>query len=163
MKDIHNHLIFGIDDGSKSIDESIKLLNEMSDRGVTEIVLTPHYIIGTNYNCNNKIKKEKLKELQKLTKIKLYLGNEVFIDNNILEYIENDEENFVIGGAMIYNLLMKYVKKMYVTEIDKEFDGDTFFPRINEEIWEEVSREKGPDDLNNNFKYEYVIYERKEN
>ena len=79
------------------------------------------------------------------------------------EYIENDEENFVIGGAMIYNLLMKYVKKMYVTEIDKEFDGDTFFPRINEEIWEEVSREKGPDDLNNNFKYEYVIYERKEN
>lgn len=91
MKDIHNHLIFEIDDGSKSIDESIKLLNEMSDRGVTEIVLTPHYIIGTNYNCNNKIKKEKLKELQKLTKIKLYLGNEVFIDNNILEYIENDE------------------------------------------------------------------------
>ena len=91
MKDIHNHLIFGIDDGSKSIDESIKLLNEMSERGVTEIVLTPHYIIGTNYNCNNKIKKEKLKELQKLTKIKLYLGNEVFIDNNILEYIENDE------------------------------------------------------------------------
>ena len=60
-------------------------------------------------------------------------------------------------------ILMKYVKKMYVTEIDKEFDGDTFFPRINEEIWEEVSREKGPDDLNNNFKYEYVIYERKEN
>ena len=57
MKDIHNHLIFGIDDGSKSIDESIKLLNEMSDRGVTEIVLTPHYIIGTNYNCNNKNKK----------------------------------------------------------------------------------------------------------
>ena len=91
MKDLHNHLLFGIDDGSASIDESIKILNEMSDRGVTEIVLTPHYIIGTNYNCNNKIKKEKLKELQKLTKIKLYLGNEVFIDNNILDYIKNDE------------------------------------------------------------------------
>ena len=76
------------------------------------------------------------------------------------EYIEDDNENFVIGGAMIYNLLMKYVKKMYVTEIDKEFDGDTFFPRINEEIWKEVSREEGPEDLNNNFKYEYVVYER---
>ena len=76
------------------------------------------------------------------------------------EYIENDQENFVIGGAMIYNLLMKYVKKMYVTEIDKEFDGDTFFPRINEEIWKEISRENGPEDPNNHFKYEYVVYER---
>ena len=51
----------------------------------------------------------------------------------IQEYIENDEEAFVIGGAVIYNLLMPYVKKMYVTEIDKEFDGDVFFPRIDEE------------------------------
>ena len=76
------------------------------------------------------------------------------------EYIEDDKENFVIGGAMIYNLLMQYVQKMYVTEIDKDFDGDTFFPRINDEIWNEISREEGPEDSNNNFKYEYVVYER---
>ena len=49
----------------------------------------------------------------------------------IKEYIDNDEENFVIGGAMIYNLLMPHVSKMYVTEIDKDFEGDAFFPRIN--------------------------------
>lgn len=78
----------------------------------------------------------------------------------IQEYIENEEENFVIGGAMIYNLLMPYVSKMYVTEIDKEFDGDTFFPRIDSEKWIEVSREAGSDDFNN-FKYEYVIYEKR--
>lgn len=77
------------------------------------------------------------------------------------EYIEDDKENFVIGGAMIYNLLMPYVKKMYVTEIDKDFDGDTFFPRINDEIWKEISRENGPEDSNNNLRYEYVVYERR--
>ena len=77
------------------------------------------------------------------------------------EYIEDDKENFVIGGAMIYNLLMPYVKKMYVTEIDKDFDGDTFFPRINDEIWKEISRENGPEDSNNNLKYENVVYERR--
>ena len=77
------------------------------------------------------------------------------------EYIEDDKENFVIGGAMIYNLLMQYVQKMYVTEIDKDFDGDTFFPRINDEIWNEISREEGPEDSKNNFKYEYVTYKRK--
>lgn len=78
----------------------------------------------------------------------------------IQQYIEDEEENFVIGGAMIYNLLMPYVSKMYVTEIDKEFDGDTFFPRIDSEKWKEVSRVTGTEDSKNNFKYEYVIYER---
>ena len=77
----------------------------------------------------------------------------------IQEYIENEEENFVIGGAMIYNLLMPYVKKMYVTEIDKEFEGDAFFPKINLDVWKEVSREKGTED--DEMKYDFVIYERK--
>ena len=60
----------------------------------------------------------------------------------IKEYIDNAEENFVIGGAMIFSLLMPYVKKMYVTEIDNEFEGDTFFPKINLDVWKEISREK---------------------
>ena len=79
----------------------------------------------------------------------------------IQQYIEDENENFVIGGAMIYNLLMPYVTKMYVTEIDKDFEGDTVFPRINTEVWQEVSREDGPKDEENDFKYEYVVYRRK--
>ena len=79
----------------------------------------------------------------------------------IQEYIENDEEAFVIGGAIIYNLLMPYVKKMYITEIDKDFDGDAFFPKIDETKWKEVSREKGPEDEGNDFTYEYVTYEKR--
>ncbi len=78
----------------------------------------------------------------------------------IQEYIENNEENFVIGGAMIYNLLMPYVTKMYVTEIEKDFQGDAFFPRIDTQVWKEVSREKGMKDENNDFDYDYVVYER---
>ncbi len=78
----------------------------------------------------------------------------------IQEYIENKEENFVIGGAMIYNLLMPYVTKMYVTQIDKEFEGDAFFPRIDENIWKEVSRKKGLKNDENNLDYEFIVYER---
>ena len=48
---------------------------------------------------------------------------------------------------------MPYVTKIYVTEINKEFEGDAFFPKINTEIWKEVSRQKGID-------YDFVIYER---
>ncbi len=77
----------------------------------------------------------------------------------IKEYIDNDEENFVIGGAMIYSLLMPHVKKMYVTEINKDFEGDTFFPKINEDIWKVTSRERGVMDERNNLEYEFVTYE----
>ena len=78
----------------------------------------------------------------------------------IQDLIEGKEEVFVIGGAMIYNFLMPYVSKMYVTEIEKEFEGDTFFPSIDETIWKETSREKGLKDENNNLDYYFVTYER---
>ena len=78
----------------------------------------------------------------------------------IQDLIEGKEEAFVIGGAMIYNFLMPYVKKMYVTEIEKDFDGDTFFPIIDSEVWKEISREKGIKNEENNLDYYFVTYER---
>ena len=79
----------------------------------------------------------------------------------IQEYIESEEEHFVIGGAMIYNLLMPHVKKIYVTQINKDFEGDTFFPKINEEIWKETERISNIQDEESNLEYEFITYERK--
>ena len=50
MTDIHNHLLYGIDDGSKSIEESIEVLKEMKKCGFDNIILTPHYIKDSK-NC----------------------------------------------------------------------------------------------------------------
>ncbi len=91
MKDLHNHLLYGIDDGSKDLASSVKLLKEIKSEGVDEIIFTPHYIIGSEYNANNTKKMKLLKTLKAKTKIKVYLGNEVFLDNNIIEYIKNKE------------------------------------------------------------------------
>lgn len=78
----------------------------------------------------------------------------------IQEYIENKEENFVIGGAMIYNLLMPYVKKMYIAQLDKEFEGDVFFPKIDENIWKVVEETSPILDEKSNIEYNYITYER---
>ena len=78
----------------------------------------------------------------------------------IQDLIEGKEEAFVIGGAMIYNFLMPYVKKMYVTEIAKDFEGDAFFPTIDHEIWKETSRVHGVKNEQNNLDYDFVEYER---
>lgn len=77
----------------------------------------------------------------------------------IQQYIEDENENFVIGGAMIYNLLMPYVNKMYITQIDKEFEGDAFFPRVDIEKWEEI--ERLPQINENGINYEFITYKRK--
>ena len=77
------------------------------------------------------------------------------------QYIEVEVEHCVIGGAIIFNLLMPHVKKMYVTELEKDFEGNAIFPKINLDIWEEVKRVEGPEDGVNNFKYYFVEYKRK--
>ena len=87
---------------------------------------------------------------------------EILEDISMLkEYIESEEENFVIGGATIYKLLMPYANKLYITHIDQEFEGDVYFPEINENEWQVVEKEKGLKDDKNPFDYEYVTYIRK--
>lgn len=77
------------------------------------------------------------------------------------KYINSDEENFVIGGATIYKLLMPYVNKLYITKINHDFEGDVYFPEIKEAEWKEISKEKGLRNDENPYDYEYITYIRK--
>lgn len=79
----------------------------------------------------------------------------------IQQYIEDEKENYVIGGAMIYRLLMPYVSKIYVTEVNKDLEGDNVFPRINEECWKEVSRQEKLIDDETGFEYDFITYVKK--
>lgn len=86
---------------------------------------------------------------------------EILEDISMLdEYVKDSEEHFVIGGATMYRLLMPMCSKMYITEIDKEFEGDVSFPEINLNEWKVIKLEQGPEDGENTFSYEYVTYER---
>ena len=89
MKDIHTHILPGLDDGASNLEESLEILKCASSNGVTDVVLTPHYIKNSTYNANNKRKKNILEALKKEIKknninINLYLGNEVYIDENLI-------------------------------------------------------------------------------
>lgn len=96
FKDIHCHLLPGIDDGSKTIEESVETIRRAEKEGITEIVLTPHYIENTRYNCNNKNKKELFEKLKNALNeaginVKLYLGNENYISNNFIDLMTRKE------------------------------------------------------------------------
>ena len=75
-------------------------------------------------------------------------------------YINDDNENFIIGGATIYRLLIDKCSKLYITEINQEFDGDVYFPNIDTDKWKVIDREKGLKDEKNPYDYEYVTYEK---
>lgn len=93
-----------------------------------------------------------------------YEHEQVKIVNNVEElkpYIESQEEYFVIGGEAIYKMLMPLAKKMYITKLYEDFDGDTFFPQIDENVWKVVKQEKGIKNEDNPYDYEYIDYIKK--
>lgn len=77
------------------------------------------------------------------------------------KYINSEEEVFVIGGAIIYKQLINKVNKMYVTKIHEKFQGDAYFPLINEEEWKITEKETGIKNEQNPYDYEFLVYERK--
>ena len=103
MTDIHSHIIFDVDDGSKDINESIALLKELKSVSFDNIIMTPHYIEGTNYCSYNDEKLTKLNILRDEVKkhnidINLYLGNEIFINDHIIDGI-NENKIYTLNNS----------------------------------------------------------------
>ena len=70
-----------------------------------------------------------------------------------------DEEVFIIGGASVYAQFANIADKMYLTEVDNEFDlADVYFPEINKTEWNITEIGSNED---NNIKYKHMEYRRK--
>lgn len=100
-----------------------------------------------------------------LTRGKTVFPDEVEVVQDVASIIErsksSEEELFVIGGGHIFQQMLPYADRLYVTEIDEEFDGDVYFPEINKEEWVESRREKGLKNEKNPYHYSFVQYDRK--
>lgn len=72
---------------------------------------------------------------------------------------EIDEEVFIIGGASIYKQFIDLVDKMYLTEVESEFEkADVYFPNFNKNEWERVELLENE---NNNIKFKHIEYRKK--
>lgn len=105
MIDFHNHIIFDVDDGAQDIEQSIKMLKEAQEAGITDVILTPHYMeeyyeVGTKAIAkrmeiiNQEIEKNNIN-------IKLHQSNEVYITSNIINLLKNERVSTVAGSKYV--------------------------------------------------------------
>ena len=93
MIDFHTHILPNIDDGSKSVEETFNLIKEAENAGFEKIISTSHYM-EDYYEVENREREvwinainDKL-QMQKAN-TKLYLGNEIYISDNIIKLLED--------------------------------------------------------------------------
>ncbi|WP_418222998.1 dihydrofolate reductase [Clostridium isatidis] len=89
----------------------------------------------------------------------------VHIVNDISTVLEkfkdSDEEAFVIGGGEIYKSLLAYCKKIYLTRVYKNFEGDTIFPNLDLEDWNIINKSEIFTNEKDNLKFDFIDLIRK--
>jgi dihydrofolate reductase len=78
-----------------------------------------------------------------------------------LALVAGSEEVFVIGGAQLYEAAMPRADRLLVTEIDRDFDGDTFLPAPTSGDWIEASRERHLPTDTRPFGFDFVDYRKR--
>lgn len=100
--DCHTHLVPTVDDGSRSLDESIEMIDQLIHQGVTDIFATPHFVMDENRVSKQKKIKEKFNELKEAIKaepINIVLGYEIMGSDRLI-HIE-DYSNYTMGDSNI--------------------------------------------------------------
>jgi dihydrofolate reductase len=71
-----------------------------------------------------------------------------------------DDEVFVIGGAEVYAPALPRADRLYITWVDVDVEGDTFFPELDLAQWRLISEEAHPADAKNEYPIRFAVYDR---
>jgi dihydrofolate reductase len=70
------------------------------------------------------------------------------------------DELMIIGGAQLYDDALPLARKLFITEVHAEVEGDTYFPEFAREQWQEIDRQDFKADEKNDFDYSFVVLKR---
>lgn len=103
--DIHGHILPGVDDGSKSIEETIHMIEKAIAQGIKTMIATPHYRCG-----GNNVEVSKLEELRDMVQeeaikvdndFRIYLGNELMYSDSLLEAVKEKKALTLAGSRYV--------------------------------------------------------------
>lgn len=79
---------------------------------------------------------------------------------NALKVCKDDPQPFIIGGGEIYRIGLTYAKRIELTRVYHNFEGDTTFPQIDKNLWKEVKNIKMFDIENHNYDFSFITYDK---
>lgn len=103
MVDIHCHALYGVDDGAKTLEESIAMIRQAYSQGIEAIVLTPHYRHGMFEYPVDRIR-EHFTNLRQETEgmgTELYLGCEYHVNSRLIDTLQKDDCFALAGGDFV--------------------------------------------------------------
>ncbi len=131
--DIHSHVLPGVDDGSKTIDQALESIDYLISIGVTDIMLTSHYVIDSDYTSSVKDREKILAKLMRKTadrKVNLYLGNEVFLCDSIIDLLDKKEITTLNKSRYLMIELPLYQSFHHLDQIVCELNDKKIVPII---------------------------------
>lgn len=78
-----------------------------------------------------------------------------------IEAAKSDPQPFIIGGGEIYKQSMALADKIELTRVHEDFEGDTFFPKVDLNIWKETANTFHTKDEKHKYEFSFLTYERK--
>lgn len=132
MIDIHCHLLYGVDDGAKDIEESIAMLKGAKKQGIDQIILTPHYRHGMfPYDAKTIVANYKALYIEATQiGIKLHLGTEFHVNSKIIEYL-NKKRCLPLGNSKYVLTEYEYeTEYSYIYNMSRELLSNGYIPVI---------------------------------
>ncbi len=77
-----------------------------------------------------------------------------------LNFVKDEQEVFIIGGAQVYREALSRADKLYITFVEGEFEGNIFFPEINWNDWKEIKSETRKANEKNLYDMKFTVFAR---
>ncbi len=132
MIDIHNHSLYGVDDGAKSIEISVEMLRVAKNQGIHAMILTPHYRHGMFDYPLEDIEDhfERLKRRAAEIGIKIYLGCEYHVNSTMLEAFQSGRCRTLADGDYVLTEYSYETEYSYIVQNTKQLLSNGYIPVI---------------------------------
>lgn len=133
-RDIHSHLLPGIDDGSPDVNTSIELLRHLSAAGIKEFVCTPHVIQDLYRNTPETINKALLTLQGAISKegldVKISAAAEYMMDEFFLQSLRNGDQLLTLNGNLLLTEFPFAIQPSNIDEISFELSTSRYQPLL---------------------------------
>lgn len=132
--DMHSHLLPGIDDGSKDLEESLSLIRGMKELGYGKLITTPH-IFWDMYRNTSDIIRQKLDLVREAVQkeqigVEIHAAAEYFLDEHLLELMQKKEPLLTVSGNMVLTEFSMAFASMNIKDILFEMQMQGYQPII---------------------------------